>query len=62
MQDPLTYRYPRTMQEAFGPYTDNTLYPLQEETKMDYQDKAILVACAIAFIMWAVVTVMEGKV
>jgi hypothetical protein len=28
-----TRRYPRTMQEAFGPYVDNHLLPMQEPRK-----------------------------
>lgn len=26
-----TRRYPRTLQEAFGPYTPSTLHPMEED-------------------------------
>lgn len=59
MYDPLTYIYPRTMQQAFGPYTDNILYPIEEEIEMDKIDKIVCYVCAIAgfvavgiFIVW----------
>jgi hypothetical protein len=28
-----TRRYPRTMQEAFGPYTDRHVYPIKQERR-----------------------------
>lgn len=59
--DPLTYIYPRTMQQAFGPYTDNTLYPIEEEKKMDYQDKIVMAASVLAAIACAIVIALEGK-
>jgi hypothetical protein len=62
MYDPLTYRYPRTMQEAFGPFTDNTLEPIQEEEHMDIQDKIVMVASVLAAIACAIVIALEGKV
>lgn len=48
MYDPITYRYPRTMKEAFGPFTDNNLYPIEEEKKMDKIDRIVCYVCAIA--------------
>lgn len=59
MYDPLTYIYPRTMEQAFGPYTDNTLYITEEETEMDKADKIVVITCAIAAFVVAVLAVVE---
>lgn len=60
MYDPLTYIYPRTMQQAFGPYTDNTLYIPEEETKMDKADKIVVIACALASVAVVVLFAVEN--
>lgn len=61
--DPLTYRYPRTMQQAFGPCTDNNLEPIQEEEiEMDIQDKIVMAASFIAAVVCAIVIALEGNV
>lgn len=42
-----TRRYPRTLQQAFGPYTDNTLHPMPEPRARRRQDWVLyLVAVA----------------
>lgn len=38
-----TRKHPRTMQEAFGPYTDNRIE--EPPRPMDWQDKVVLTAC-----------------
>ena len=39
-------KFPRTMQQAFGPYTDNRIYePVQP---MHRNDKIVTTACALA--------------
>ena len=39
-------KFPRTMQQAFGPYTDNRIYePVQP---MHRHDKIVTTACALA--------------
>lgn len=50
-----TRKYPRTMQEAFGPYCDNRI---AEDHPMDWQDKVVMVGsivCAICvvLILWS---------
>ncbi len=38
-------RYPRTLNEAFGPYSTG---PIEEPKRpLDWQDRVVLVACAI---------------
>jgi hypothetical protein len=48
--DPLTYRYPRSMEEAFGPYERDNLYHKEDKLPGESaQDKiAILVSAIIA--------------
>lgn len=60
MYDPLTYRYPRTMEQAFGPCTNRVLYPIEEEPKMDIQDKIVMAASFIAAIVCAIVIALGG--
>lgn len=57
MYDPLTYVYPRTMEQAFGPYATLTI----EEEKMDIQDKIVVIASTLAAIACAVIIALEGK-
>lgn len=52
-----TRRYPRTMQEAFGPYTSGEL--CEPPRQMDWQDKVVLVGC-IAVGAWALVAFLMG--
>lgn len=48
MKDMLTYRHPRTVQEAFGPYTDSSFYePVQPYA---LHDKIILILFAVVLI------------
>lgn len=56
MYDPLTYRYPRTMEEAFGPYATLTI---KEDEQMDYQDKIVVIASALAFVAVVIMLVVE---
>lgn len=49
-QDTLTYRAPRTQQEAFGPYTDHHLYAAPS-APMGWQERLILWACAATVII-----------
>ena len=39
-------RFPRTLSEAFGPYTDNRIS--EPEEPMHPHDKIVVIACAIA--------------
>lgn len=41
-----TRRYPRTMQEAFGPYTSSNIQ--EEYPQMPQADKIVLASCAVA--------------
>lgn len=56
MYDPLTYIYPRTMEQAFGPYAKLTI---EEDDQMDYQDKIVLITCAAASFVLAVIFIVE---
>lgn len=56
MYDPLTYRYPRTMEEAFGPYATLTI---KEDEQMDYQDKIVVIASALAFVAVVIMLIVE---
>jgi len=40
-----TKKHPRTMQEAFGPYTSHTIS--EAVPPYDWQDKLVMTACAI---------------
>lgn len=47
-----TRRFPRTMQEAFGPYTDDNLY--EPQRPMDWEDKVVLTGCVVTAIIFLV--------
>lgn len=48
MKDPITYRHPRSMVEAFGPYEGRGLYSKPEP--MHRNDKIALAACALGLV------------
>ena len=50
-----TRRYPRTLQQAFGPYTDNTLHPMREPANRRWQDWAIYLIAVITLAVLAAV-------
>lgn len=62
-----TRRYPRTMQEAFGPYTSDDLHEMknfqeQEQLATDIKDLAVIVAGFLilaALIVFAVSGVIQ---
>jgi hypothetical protein len=41
-------KYPRTMQAAFGPYTDNRLHPMPEPRRRFHQDWTMYVVALLA--------------
>lgn len=43
-----TRRYPRTLQQAFGPYTDNTLHPMREPRTRHAQDWLLYAVAVVA--------------
>jgi len=47
-----TRRYPRTLEEAFGPYARNTL--VSDQTPMTAGDKAVITVGLLTFIGMAV--------
>lgn len=49
MRDMLTYRHPRTMQQAFGPYTDRSIW--EEVPRYRLVDKVIVVLFVLAWII-----------
>lgn len=50
-----TRRYPRTLQEAFGPYANGSQLQTEYEP-MDQADKIVLAACAIAAVALVAMT------
>lgn len=50
-----TRRYPRTMAEAFGPYTSNDLQPMREPRGRYAQDWALYVVAVIGLAVVVVV-------
>lgn len=55
--DPVAYRHPRSLVEAFGPYTSQRIEPAPEP--MHPHDRVVLRACAlaaiamVAFLIWS---------
>lgn len=43
-----TRRYPRTLQEAFGPYASGPVHPMPEPRRRFWQDVALYVVALIA--------------
>ena len=50
-----TRRYPRTLEEAFGPYQRGPIY--EPKQRMQWQDKVVLAGSAIAAIVLAILAV-----
>jgi hypothetical protein len=46
-------RYPRSMSEAFGPYTDHRLHPMPERRRGNGLIRSVLLACAIGAVLAA---------
>jgi len=44
-------RHPRTMQQAFGPYTDNQLLPMREPRRRTTQDIALVIVGILALVV-----------
>jgi hypothetical protein len=40
-----TRRYPRTMQQAFGPYTDDRLHPMPERRMPSWFERLLIRIC-----------------
>jgi len=59
MYDPLTYIYPRTMEQAFGPRAVLTVED-EDATRMDKIDKIVAIVCAIAAFTTMVLLAWEG--
>lgn len=52
-------RYPRTMTEAFGPYTSNELHPMPEPRARRAQDLALYICSALALAVLAALYILE---
>lgn len=51
-----TRRYPRTLNEAFGPYADQTpLLVKYDEAAFQREDMIVIIACTIASIFMAII-------
>ena len=48
-------RYPRTMQSAFGPYTDSRLHPMPDERVTEHGLSYILLGLIVLLIVLAAV-------
>lgn len=48
-----TRRYPRTLEEAFGPYQRGPVHE-QNEQRMDPADKLVITVCALASVFMIV--------
>lgn len=59
MYDPLTYRFPRTMEQAFGHRAVLTVED-EDATRMDTVDKAVTIVCAIAAFTIMVLLALEN--
>lgn len=46
--------YPRTMQQAFGPYTDDTLHPMRDNRKTPAHEVALYLVSVVAVVVVAV--------
>ena len=55
-----TRKYPRSMAEAFGPYTSNQLEPMPEAD--DVTDVALVLACVAAVALTVLAIVLWGFV
>ena len=55
--DPITYRYPRSMDEAFG--ERGPLVEKDAEPEMDWEDKAVLWAAPVVVIFLIVLFAFE---
>ena len=47
-------RPPRTMREAFGPYTDDTLHPMRDNRKTPAHEVALYLVAVVAAVVVAV--------
>lgn len=56
--NPTTRKYPRTLQEAFGPYTDNCV--VEPVRPMDWRDKVVMAASVVAAVACFVAVVCGG--
>ena len=54
-------RYPRTLEEAFGPYADGREYK-RLRRPMDWQDRVVLWGCVLAVGAALLIVWLEGKV
>lgn len=59
MYDPLTYIYPRTMEQAFGPRAVLTIED-EDATRMDTVDKVVTIVCTIAAFVIMVLLTLEN--
>lgn len=55
-----TRRHPRSMQEAFGPYTDNVLHEPQRPAPWHKADTIVTLACAIAVVALIAIIAVWG--
>jgi hypothetical protein len=58
MKDTLTFRFPRTMQEAFGPYARLTVE--DEAVQLCEGDELIVATCAVALVALAIIIAVWG--
>ena len=45
-------KYPRTLQQAFGPYTDNTLHPMPRQRETSSKEIALYIVALILVLLF----------
>ena len=58
MYDSLTYIFPRTLEQAFGPYARLTVE--DELVPMDKADRIVATACAVTLVALAIILKVWG--
>ena len=56
--DPLVYRHPRSLEEAFGPHTSRHITEQPTQPRMHPHDRAVLWASALAAVSLATMAVV----
>ena len=57
-----TRKYPRTMRDAYGPYTSDQLEPMPDKRPLDWQDKLVIGASAVTAAALVFIMVFWGAV
>lgn len=58
MINPTTRRHPRTLQEAFGPYTSRSV--MSEHRQLDFADKVVVAGSLMALLALFLLAIFGG--